>query len=187
MLPDANGRVHAACQGTTLLGTVSHAPPPYGRHVLDQPYEDRPLLVASMPQSGTGSPISDCPWSLSSDNLARPHTVVRLRGVRPADLSERLQNLHTANRSLSRLLRAGSASSASCQNDSSYSSHSGSAAEDLTLGAALENADYSDLDDLNDLSIVPPYSTAIQAPIPSAYYHETLPNYNATVATEDQT
>lgn len=151
MLPDANGRVHAACQGTTLLGTVSHAPPPYGRHVLDQPYEDRPLLVASMPQSGTGSPISDCPWSLSSDNLARPHTVVRF------------------------------------QNDSSYSSHSGSAAEDLTLGTALKNADYSDLDDLNDLSIVPPYSTAVRAPMPSAHYHETLPNYNATVATEDQT
>ena len=183
MLPDADGRVHAACRRPPRLDAVLQAPPPYGEHVLDHPYKDRPLLVASMPQSGTSTPIYDCPRSLSSDNLALPHAVARLPGVRPADLSERLQNLHTANRTFSRFLRAGSRARAFCQNDSSYNSHVGSAAGDFTLGTALENVDYYDL---NDLSRVPPYAMAIRAPVPLAYYHDTLPNYDAAEVPEDE-
>jgi hypothetical protein len=163
------------------LDAVLQAPPPYEEHVLDQPYKDRPLLVASMPQSGTSTPIYDCPRSLSCDNLARPHAVANLRGVRPADLSERLQSLRTANRTFSRFLRAASGTRAFRQNDSSYDSYIGSATGDHP---ALENIDYHDL---NDLSRVPPYSAAIRAPVPSAYYHETLPNYDAAEVPEDQT
>ena len=114
MLPDVDGRVHVACQRPPQLDAVLQALLPYREHVLDHPYKDRLLLIASMLQSGTSTPIYDYLWLLLSDNLALPHTVVRLPGVCPADLSERLQNLYTVNQTFLRFVRAGSRARAFC-------------------------------------------------------------------------
>ena len=183
MLPDVDGRVYAACQRPPRLDAVLQAPLPYREHVLDHPYKDRLLLVALMPQSGTSTLIYDCLWSLLSDNLALPYAVVRLPSVRPADLSERLQNLYTVNRTFLRFVRAGSRARAFCQNDSSYNSHVRSVAGDFTLSTALENVDDYDL---NDLSRVPLYIMAIRVPVLLAYYYDTLPNYDTVEVLEDE-
>ena len=168
MLPDPNGRVHATGL-RPRLDTVLHAPPPYGAHILDRHYMNLPLGVASMPQSGTTTPIFSRARSLSSVDLAQPDDIACSGGIRPTDLSERLQNIRS--RKFSRLFRGSNERRVLFQNDESYDVHTRG-------GTTAEAVAYYDL---NDMSRVPPYSEAICAPIPPANY-EAVPNYESAVS-----
>lgn len=171
MLPDPSGRVHATRQRLPRLDTILYAPPPYGAHALDRNYM-LPPSVASVPQSETVTPISGCLGSHSADDSALPDDIIRTGSIRPADLPERLQNL--CSRKFLRFFRGGSDRKGLFQNHASYN---GRASWDTTTEAVAHR-------DLNAMSIAPPYSEAIAAPIPTANHHG-LPNYEMASKTDN--
>ncbi|KAM3079576.1 hypothetical protein ACMFMG_005991 [Clarireedia jacksonii] len=99
---------------------VSHAPPLYGEHVLDQLYADfdQSGLMTPAPQSGMNTPFYAQSRAGSSENLASLNNTAHPAGaVPPAALSSRLQNLntnlHSGSRNSSFLRRFGGSGSGS--------------------------------------------------------------------------
>ena len=183
-------------QSTDIL---SHAPPLYGEHVLDQLYADmdQPGFMTPAPQSGMNTPYNALSRAGSSENLASlGGTAAPPNGaVPPAALSSRLQNLNTGSHNNSFLRRqVGSGSggntphSAPHNDEGSYfdnnhsSNHSNPLsrrtseeevhhASNLTSGQHTpEHVDHSDPGYTASLSKVPSYSTAVKAPVRGMSY-----------------
>ena len=183
-------------QSTDIL---SHAPPLYGEHVLDQLYADMDQsgLMTPAPQSGMNTPYNALSRAGSSENLASlgEASLTPDGAVPPAALSSRLQNLNAGSRNNSFLRRqvgTGSGSntphSVPHNDDGSYfdnqppSNHSNPLsrrtseeedhhASNLTSGQHTpEHVDYSDPGYTVNLSKVPSYSTAVKAPVRGMSY-----------------
>lgn len=189
-------------QGTPPVD-LSHAPPLYGQHVLDQLYAgiDQSGLMTPAPQSGMNTPFHNHSRNGSSENLASLLETRHPAGaVTPAALSSRLQNLDISSLNMS--LAGGRVGQSSGANTPHPLAHGES--EDLSrrgnvasrraseedehrsglsnLTSGQHTPEHIDYSDLGDLTKVPSYSTAVRTPVPTAAYSDSLPNYAAAVS-----
>lgn len=188
------------------VDVISHAPPLYGQHILDQLYADmeQPDLMTPAPQSGMNTPFYTHSQTGSSDNIASLNQAIDSTGaVTPAALSSRLQNLDITSRNSSfTRLQAGMGSgantphheaafSSSPRPGAAHGSYFGERTSDeddrhgffSTLTSGQHTPEHIDYSDLGDLSKVPSYSTAVRAPLPSATSPAGLPNYETALST----
>lgn len=177
MLPDAMGyAVGTIGQVIAGLETALHAPPPYGRHTLDRLHLCRSIMGS---QSAANTPV----YRPATDGTTGPG------GISAVELSRRLHGLQHSRRTMSGLPQdlwgdpqfRNDGSCAGLDNGSSGrptvdKNHNGSS---QTLpDPTTSNAQYYDLD---DLSRVPSYSTAIRSGVPTTSSPATLPNYDSAI------
>lgn len=159
MLPDAMGCVVKTIgHGTARLDAALQAPPPYGKHTLDQLHICEPTIRS---QSRMNTPV--CPPSADTD--------ARTSGIRAVDLSERLQNLCSHSPPLPGLPHAYYGGPPFPRGSSTREDESHDEASYL-----IPNAHYYDLDDLSRISS---YSSTIRARIRENTSQAALPSYDS--------
>ncbi|KAK0629140.1 hypothetical protein B0T17DRAFT_505729 [Bombardia bombarda] len=198
-LDDEGNLVRQIPQGTTAEVVTSIAPPGYGEHVLDQLYDEMEptgLQTPPMNQSGMNSPMYSHSRAGSTENLA---SLLHGTAITPAALSSRLQNvsLEPAHRnhswnSLNGAVMGGSGSGGTTPghyDDTALGTPPHTAPlsrqtsdEQQSGSHTPEHVDYPD-EDLEELSKVPSYQTAVKSPVRSLSYTElfTLPEYSPSV------
>jgi arrestin-related trafficking adapter 4/5/7 len=172
MLPDAMGCVvKTISHGTARLDAALQAPPPYGRHPLDQLHICEPTVRS---QWGMNTPVC----SPSTD------AATRTSGIRATDLSERLQSLCSHSRPISGLPNAYDRnppllSGRSCSGARPDNGYRGSTMPHESNDEASYLIPYPHYYDLDDLSRVPSYSSAIRSRIPANTSPTALPSYDS--------
>lgn len=177
MLPDATGYVvDTIDQRIAWLDSALHPPPPYGRHTLD-----RLQIYTSTIRS----------HSVMNTPIYRPDTDIATRtgGIHAAELSRRLQDLQDSRQTISELpndprgdpqFRSGN-SCAGLGNGSRGSTTMGGNHQEALYCLPDPAASKTQYHDLDELSKVPSYNSAVQARIPATRSPATLPTYDSTI------
>ncbi|CAN8098460.1 unnamed protein product [Discula destructiva] len=172
------------------------APPGYGEHILDQLYEDVDMnglqsgFQTPAVQSGVNTPFYTLSRAGSAENL---HAMMGMQAVHPAALSSRLQDvsLGSANRNSSYNSLSGATTdgattphSAHPAESTHYSPPSSVPLSRSHSGENTSGVNTPDLVELEDLSRVPSYSTAVKTPVRpiSTLEGTALPTYNLAVS-----
>lgn len=173
------------------------APPGYGEHILDQLYEDVDLngsysgLQTPAIQSGVNTPFYTLSRAGSAENL---HAMTGMQAVHPAALSSRLQDvsLDPSNRNNSYNSLSGAAytdgattpHSAHPPHADHYSPPTSASLSRSHSGENQSGINTPEHVELEDLSRVPSYTTAVKTPIRPISMIEgtTLPDYNSAVS-----
>ena len=194
--------LHQAPNASQALDALSHAPPLYGEHVLDQLYADidQSGLITPNPQSGISTPFSNQSRAGSSENLALVHNTDPTGPVPPGALSSRLQNLSNISRNNKFLRRhSGVGCESNTPNGGSDNLHGHFEANTSPrhmgtipvseehrrfASSGYQTPEHIDYSNLASLSQVPSYTTAVRTPPPprNLSFSEAVPNYEAAIS-----
>jgi arrestin-related trafficking adapter 4/5/7 len=187
-LDDEGNLVNHSPRSSAISEPGMGAPPVYGEHILDQLYGEIDQSGTQTPamQSGTSTPYYRHSRTGSSDDLA----AVRAGApIPPAALSSRLQDM--------RLNHSSTALSASVSSDVSTPpdlTHSRTSRATTSAPLTRQNSDDSangvrtpehiDFPDINELSKVPSYQTAVKTPARSTHTLGgfLLPDYRTAIS-----
>lgn len=198
---DESGEIveSTTASGASAADATTIAPPGYGEHVLDQLFEDVDNSGFQTPgfASGVNSPFYALSRAGSTENLAALGMTSAMSGVAPAALSSRLANVsidssdrhapgdhpaaptsHPSLPASTPLTRQNSAEEGRHSSDHSTPN----LAHHIRSGRV--SPEHIEAIDLNALSKVPSYSTAIKTPARSRSQTmtESLPDYRAAMS-----
>lgn len=176
----------------TDAGVTRIAPPGYGEHVLDQLYEDVDMSGFQTPgiQSGFSSPFYAQSRAGSSENLASL-AMMNGHGIAPAALSSRLQHVsldpsqrNTSFNSLNAITEDITAPTSvptghtSLTHSAALTRHNSAEEHSNPHSSGRQTPEHLDRPDMDDLSRVPSYSTALKTPARGRVVNgEGLPDY----------
>lgn len=186
---------------TSVRQMAGIAPPGYGEHILDQLYEDLDVnglnsgLQTPAIQSGVNTPFYTLSRAGSAENLHQMAQLAGMSAVPPAALSSRLQDVsldpshrNQSYNSLNGMAMTDGATTPHSAHPPTDSNHN-SPPPSASLSRSHSGEDLSGINtpehvELEDLSRVPSYSTAVKTPVRPLSMMEgmVLPDYNAAVS-----